>query len=219
MVRITGEKRKNPREHRPPENILFDYAPEKSGDALKNFVSQRLYNLGIEKIDSDFVTKEKEVATYYDKKLNLYIESHAVDEILEHCAVMANKGLEALGFLAGDLYRWNGEDFSVIHDIVTGKLNSTPVSVKFKKDAFENLFDQLDEIGYDYILIGWYHSHPGYTSFMSPVDMDTQSRMFNKPFHVALVADPINMELKAFRIVDERCIEIPYAVFEDNDSI
>jgi len=214
-IRITGEKRKNPEEKKPPENIIFSYIPEKSGDeVLHNFMSQRFHKLGIKKIEAGFNAEEEEVDTSYGSKLDLYIDIHAVDEILEHCTVMAGRRLEALGFLVGNLYVWSGEGFSVIHEIVTGKLDSTAVSVKFRRDSFENLFDQLDDIEYDYVLIGWYHSHPGYTSFMSSIDVDTQARMFNKPFHVALVIDPINLELKAFRIIEGKCIEIPYAVFE-----
>ncbi|MBW1933599.1 MAG: hypothetical protein JRI56_11495 [Deltaproteobacteria bacterium] len=214
-IRITGEKIKNPEEKHPPENIVFRYIPEKSeGESLHNFMMQRLHHLGMKKIEKGFAADEEEVDTSYVSNLDLYIDIHAVDEILKHCTVMAGRRLEALGFLVGNLYMWNNENFSVIHEIVTGKLDSTAVSVKFRRDAFENLFDQLDEIEYDYVLIGWYHSHPGYTSFMSSIDVDTQARMFNKPFHVALVVDPINMELKAFRIIDGKCIEIPYAVFE-----
>ena len=102
-------------------------------------------------------------------------------------------------------------------------LESTSVSVRFQRDAFEDLFDRLDEIKYDYILLGWYHSHVGYSSFMSEVDIDTQSKMFTQPFHAALVVDPVNLEMKAFRLADGKCMEIPYAIFresleEDNED-
>ena len=214
-IKITGEKRKSPDIREPPKNIIFSHAPGEGDDAVHNFMSGRFHKLGIKKIGGSFRADEEEVDTSYENKLNLYIDINAVDKILEHCAVMAGRRLEALGFLVGDIYRWNDDDFSVVHEIVTGKLDSTAVSVKFRRDSFENLFDQLDDIEYDYVLIGWYHSHPGYTSFMSSIDVDTQARMFNKPFHVALVVDPINLDMKSFRIIGEKCMEIPYAVFEE----
>jgi len=215
-IKIVEEEIKNPEEREPPGNVIFTYIPEKSsGESLQNFVLQQLQNSGIGRIDGHITSNEEKVDASHDENLNLYIDRHAADEIIEHCAIMAKKGLEALGFLVGDLYIWKGERYSVVHEIVTGELESTAVSVKFRRDEFENLFDKLDEIEYDYVLIGWYHSHPGYTSFMSSIDMDTQSRMFNREFHVALVIDPINLEFKAFRISNGKCIEVPYAVFEE----
>jgi len=214
-IKITEEETKNPEEKKRPANIIFTYIPEKSSDeSLQSFVLQRLQNSGIGRVEWHITSNEERVNAMHDKNLNLYIDKHAFDEIIEHCAIMAKKRLEALSFLVGDLYVWRGKKYSVVHEIVTGELESTAVSVKFRRDEFENLFDKLDEIEYDYVLIGWYHSHPGYTSFMSSIDMDTQSRMFNREFHVALVIDPINLEFKAFRISNGKCIEVPYAVFE-----
>ena len=45
--------------------------------------------------------------------------------------------------------------------------------------------------------------------------METQLKIFNKPFHVAIVIDPINMEMKAFRILNSKCVEISFAIFEE----
>jgi len=214
-IKITGEKVKRREERQAPASIIFRYIPEKSSnDSMRGFLSQRLKKLGIGKIENHFQSDEIEVKTLHERKLSLYIDVHALDEIIKHCSVMAGKRLEALGFLVGNLYKWGNKGYEVVHEIVTGKLESTSVSVKFQKDAFENLFDKLDEIKYDYVLIGWYHSHPGYTSFMSSIDMETQSKIFNKEFHAAIVVDPINLELKAFRISNGKCIEIPYAIFE-----
>jgi len=213
-IKITGEKVKNREERKPPESILFRYIPGKSStSSMQNFMSWRMEKLGTGKIENKMPSDEREVKTFHDKELNLYIEMAAIDDIIMHCSLMAEKGLEALGFLVGNLYRWKKKGYEVVHETVTGELESTAVSVKFRRDAFENLFDKLDEIEYDYVLIGWYHSHPGYTSFMSSIDMETQRRMFNREFHVSIVVDPVNLELKTFRVSNEKCIEVPYAVF------
>jgi len=63
-IRITGEKIKNPEEKHPPENIIFSYVPEKSGDeSLHNFMTQRLHELGIKRIEKGFSADEEEVDT------------------------------------------------------------------------------------------------------------------------------------------------------------
>ena len=67
-----------------------------------------------------------------------------------------------------------------------------------KFQSFDKLFDQLDEITYNYQILGWYHSHPDYSSYMSPTDADTQARMFKHPFQYGIVIDPIQFDMNAF---------------------
>jgi len=214
MIKITRETRKNPEPQPPPDSIVFSYTPRKSEEDARAYMAARLRQAGIEDVEGAAEPHETKVDARCAQDLNLYIRQGVIDELLVHCAEMAADQLEALGFLVGDICRWNGERFSVVYDVVTGQLDATATSVRFREDAFESMFDELDELEYDYVLIGWYHSHPGYTSFMSHIDLDTQMRMFNQPFHVALVADPVTMELKAFRLIDDTCVEIPYAVVE-----
>jgi len=172
--------------------------------------------LGIERAGLRLQSDEAETPLPYTKDLDFYMDENALDEILYHCSKMASDGLEAMGFLVGELYQWKENYFSLVFDIVTSTLESTPFSVRFQRDAFEDLFDKLDEINYDYILLGWYHSHVGYSSFMSDADIETQSKMFTQPFHTALVIDPVNLEMKAFRVVNTICIEIPCNIFKGN---
>lgn len=42
-------------------------------------------------------------------------------------------------------------------------------------------------------LIGWYHTHPGLGVFLSETDLEkTHTQLFNEPFQVALVYDPMS---------------------------
>lgn len=214
MIKITRETRKAPKQRPPPEDIALSYIPSQSEEEAGAYMAARLRQAGIDHVEGAAEPHETKVDTGCAHDLNLYLGQDVVDDLLVHCAEMAADRLEALGFLVGDICQWNGQQFSVVYDVVTGQLDATATSVRFRQDAFEDMFDELDELGYDYVLIGWYHSHPGYTSFMSHIDLDTQIRMFNQPFHVALVADPVALELKAFRWMDGECVEIPYAVVE-----
>lgn len=216
-IKIREEVRKRIKRCRPPLNIIFKYFPGKySKNSVSNFLLERLNEMGMKRVGIHLQSNEIESPLLYAENLDFYMDEHALDEILKHCSKMAIDGLEAMGFLVGELYQWKGSYFSVVYDIVTSTLESTSVSVRFQRDAFEDLFDKLDEIEYDYILLGWYHSHVGYSSFMSDVDIETQSKMFTQPFHIALVVDPVNLEMKAFRILDKKCMEVPYAIFREN---
>lgn len=70
--------------------------------------------------------------------------------------------------------------------------------------------EMTDRVGKPSKVFGWYHTHPGYTSFLSGTDVNTQrlQQMMGGPI-VALVFDPVKtlasgkIELKAFRTYPE----------------
>lgn len=148
----------------------------------------------------------------------LYLSSTAEVKIREHALREAPKRLEVLGFMLGEVKSWQGSLYSVARDVVTTQLKSTASKVRFDPEALPRLFVGLDCSGFDYILVGWYHSHPGHTCFLSRTDLDTQRRMFSQPYHSALVIDPVNEEIRAFRLVSGGYEEMPFAIFTSSAS-
>jgi proteasome lid subunit RPN8/RPN11 len=130
--------------------------------------------------------------------IEVYISQVAFDKMMKQCATFAKRHLEALGYLVGDYCRWKNKEYTIVEDAVTSDLETTSVSVHFQ--GHEKAFDQLDKIDFDYVIVGWYHSHPGHGCFMSQTDISTQKRMFNKSFHIAIVVDPINKEFKVYKM-------------------
>lgn len=147
------------------------------------------------------------------KPFGLYLSSHAEAKIREHAVTEAVSRLEVMGFMLGEVRFWQGSSFSIASDVVTTQLKSTASKVRFDPEAFPRLFVGLDGSGFDYVIVGWYHSHPGHTCFLSRTDLDTQRRMFNQPYHSALVIDPVNEDVKAFRLVPGGYEEIAFALF------
>jgi proteasome lid subunit RPN8/RPN11 len=148
--------------------------------------------------------------------IEVYISQNAFDKMMKQCAIFAKRHLEAMGYLVGDYCRWKNKEYTIIEDAVTSDLETTSVSVHFQ--AFEKAFDQLDKIDFDYVIVGWYHSHPGHGCFMSQTDISTQKRMFNKPFHSAIVVDPINKEFKVYKMMGNMPEEKVFAIYKDLDS-
>ena len=148
--------------------------------------------------------------------IEIYISQTAFDKMMKQCAVFAKRHLEAMGYLVGDYCRWKNKEYTIIEDAVTSDLETTSVSVHFQ--AFEKAFDQLDKIDFDYVIVGWYHSHPGHGCFMSQTDISTQKRMFNKPFHSAIVVDPINKEFKVYKMMGNMPEEKVFAIYKDLDT-
>ncbi|MEW5759796.1 MAG: hypothetical protein AB1779_03405 [Candidatus Thermoplasmatota archaeon] len=149
--------------------------------------------------------------------VDVYIAKSAIEKILKHCTKYAKDELEVMGLLIGDVYRWKRKIYTVVDDIVTTELDATTISVKFKKSSLGELAKVLDSIEYDYIIVGWYHSHPGFTSFISDKDIETQSRIFNRPYHVSIVVDPILKEMKAFKFEKNSFYETHFVIFRDED--
>jgi len=74
----------------------------------------------------------------------------------------------------------------------------------------------LDEMDYEYLIVGWYHSHPGFTTFLSEKDLETQKKNFSKPYHATIVIDPVNKQFRSYKVVDDRCVEKRFSLFEQS---
>jgi proteasome lid subunit RPN8/RPN11 len=147
------------------------------------------------------------------ENFEICITKNSIDKMIMHCRDFAEERLEVMGFLIGDVYKWNDIYITNAKDAVTTDLDATSISVKFARDGFDELFAKLDEIPFEYILVGWYHSHPGLGCFLSETDIDTQRRMFNKPFHIAMVVDPIKGQTRAYKLKDEGYVRRKFVVY------
>jgi proteasome lid subunit RPN8/RPN11 len=148
-------------------------------------------------------------------KIELYLSGRGADKMVEHALSYASKNLEVMGFLVGDVYRWKNKIYTVANDVVTTDLDATAVTVKFSETGFEKLFEALDKYGTEYIIVGWYHSHPDYTCFLSDTDIETQKKMFREPYHCAIVIDPINRHMKLFKLRGNEPVERRFVIYED----
>lgn len=155
----------------------------------------------------------------YEKHLSkrfafpLYLSKTAEEKIRNHSLHFMREDLEVMGFLLGDVYKHNGRNYSVARDVATTNLDSSSVSVKFQREGFQSLFQKLNDFPFDYVLVGWYHSHPGHGCFMSQKDLETQKKMFKEDFHSSIVIDPVKMEIEAYGLEGGDCLVRPFTVF------
>jgi proteasome lid subunit RPN8/RPN11 len=149
------------------------------------------------------------------RPFDLYLSDKAERKLRLQAIKEAPRRLEVLGFLLGDVNSWQGATYVRVRDVGTTSLKSSSSKVRFDPEALPKLFHDLDGSGFDYILVGWYHSHPGHTCFLSRTDLDTQRAMFSESYHSALVVDPINRDIKVFRLAGNGYQEIPFAIFPD----
>jgi 26S proteasome regulatory subunit N11 len=146
---------------------------------------------------------------------DLYLSKLAEEKLRNHALSGLSPRMEVMGLMLGTIYRHREREYVMARDVVTTDLDASQVSVRFDRQGFEKLFDSLDDCGFDYIVVGWYHSHPGHGCFLSQTDIDTQESMFGKPFHSALVIDPVNLEIETFKVENGRAMHRPFAVYWD----
>lgn len=149
---------------------------------------------------------------------DLYMSSLAAEKMKTHALEEAPRRLEVMGFLLGEVDRWQGRTYALVREVVTTTLKSSPAKVRFDPEAFPKLFGEMDKSGFDYIIVGWYHSHPGHTCFLSKTDLETQRTMFNQPYHVAIVIDPLNEDIKAFKLSGSGYNEVPFALYSPSEQ-
>lgn len=133
-----------------------------------------------------------------DNFYEVYMRSEILEEIDAHCR--AQLPHEAIGFLAGDHYKWSGMDWASANGFICGRTRATEVRVEFDEGAMGDVVRELRQRYPSQILIGWYHSHPGYGCFLSPTDILTQKSCFREPYHVALVVDPVQEQFEFFKL-------------------
>ncbi len=135
--------------------------------------------------------------------LDAYISKRAEAKMRNHALSMREQKIEVLGLLLGDVRKWQERTYLLVRDVITTDLDATAVSVRFDRNGFEKLFEHLDDAGFDYVMVGWYHSHPGYGCYMSDTDIDTQTRMFVSAHHLAIVIDLSHPQNRPGRILHQ----------------
>lgn len=134
-----------------------------------------------------------------DEKKRSYIvvfPQSAYRTVVEHLA--EDKTREHGGFLLGyETHIGPGQTPTiVIEEAVPAKFtNGTPVRLTFTTDTWRGLdehTDRLREQGRILQRVGWYHSHPNISIFLSHWDLDVCKTFDQREYPVALVVDPVN---------------------------
>ncbi len=87
----------------------------------------------------------------------------------------------------------SGRPFVVITDSLRARhYEATKGSFKFTHDTWSQITRERSEFRPDLEMVGWYHTHPGWSVFLSGMDLFICNNFFNRPLDVALVIDPCN---------------------------
>jgi|ERR1712000_72171 len=138
----------------------------------------------------------------------VHISSLALLKMLKHGR--AGIPLEVMGLMLGEFV----DDYTVrVIDVFAMPQNGTGVSVEAVDPVFQTkMLDMLKQTGRPEMVVGWYHSHPGFGCWLSGVDVHTQQSFeaLNKRA-VAVVIDPVQsvkgkVVIDAFRLIQPQTL-------------
>ncbi|KAJ3354891.1 26S proteasome non-ATPase regulatory subunit 14 [Allomyces macrogynus ATCC 38327] len=134
----------------------------------------------------------------------VHISSLALLKMLKHGR--AGVPMEVMGLMLGEFV----DDYTVrVIDVFAMPQSGTGVSVEAVDPVFQTkMLDMLKQTGRPEMVVGWYHSHPGFGCWLSSVDVNTQQSFeaLNQRA-VAVVVDPIQsvkgkVVIDAFRTIN-----------------
>lgn len=145
-----------------------------------------------------------------------FLEAGLADELGGEAERAAGRSEEALALLVGDRFAdpASGAHFAVATARVTGPLVSSPARVRFDTRGFSQVARALDEVPFDYLVVGWFHSHVGLGVRPSAVDEATHARYFRAPHQFALILDPVRRQAAAYGLRGGHLAPRPLSVFD-----
>jgi proteasome lid subunit RPN8/RPN11 len=98
--------------------------------------------------------------------------------------------LEVGGFLLGGYHRWAGRPYvDITAQVPALKAESARAQLTFTNEAQRELHEAQEKKYPGTLVLGWYHTHPGYGLFLSAHDQFIHGNFYGGPHHVALVID------------------------------
>jgi proteasome lid subunit RPN8/RPN11 len=147
---------------------------------------------------------------------SIYISAATMGEMIEFD--LSRPGKETAGLLIGEIV---GKDLYV-DEIHVGAQVGNAVHVEINEETLIAATIEMSEREDGKVIIGWFHTHPGMSSFMSPTDVHTQ-KIYQAffPEAIAIVIDPVkfsetnnieDLDFGVYRLVNGKSARIKYEV-------
>eukprot|EP00386_Alphamonas_edax_P006884 GDKI01022303.1.p1 GENE.GDKI01022303.1~~GDKI01022303.1.p1 ORF type:complete len:313 (+),score=129.57 GDKI01022303.1:56-994(+) len=143
-----------------------------------------------------------------DTAEQVYISSLALIKMLKHGR--AGVPMEVMGLMLGEFI----DDYTVrVVDVFSMPQSGNSVSVEAVDPVFQTkMLDMLKQSGRPEMVVGWYHSHPGFGCWFSGTDVNTQQSFEQlNPRAVGVVVDPIQsvkgkVVIDCFRLINPQTL-------------
>jgi len=154
---------------------------------------------------------------YYDNNCSeiLNISSLSLIKMLRHGK--AGIPIEVMGLMLG---KFKNQSNIQVQDVFAMPQTGTGFSVESIDPVFQTkMLEMYEQNGNSNIIIGWYHSHPGFGCWLSGVDINTQQNFeyLNKR-SVAVVIDPIQ-SIKGRVLIEAFRSTSPFSRFHEKRDV
>jgi proteasome lid subunit RPN8/RPN11 len=122
--------------------------------------------------------------------LPIYVDLDVMRDMEAHAR--SNTRVELGGVMLGfQRVDSQGFPFVIVSDCLRAEhYEATKGSFKFTHETWSQITRDRAKFRPDLEMVGWYHTHPGWSVFLSGMDLFICDHFFNRPLDVALVIDP-----------------------------
>jgi 26S proteasome regulatory subunit N11 len=151
----------------------------------------------------------------------VHVSSLSLLKMLKHGR--AGVPMEVMGLMLGQFV----DDYTInCVDVFAMPQSGTTVSVESVDAVFQmKMMDMLQQTGRHEMVLGWYHSHPGFGCWLSSTDINTQTSFeILHPRSVALVVDPIQsvkgkVVIDCFRLINPQLMMLGHEPRQSTSNI
>jgi len=150
----------------------------------------------------------------------IFIRQETLHEIDEYLS--GDLQNELGGVVLGDICASSsGQKFIYIDNLIIAKHSNSSLSrLTFTHDTWDYINQIQEEEHPDKKILGWFHSHPGHTVFLSNYDMFIHENFFNMEYMVAYVFDPTIKERGFFYWKNDKIVKADgYYVTDPDEEI
>jgi len=156
-----------------------------------------------------------------DTAEQVYISSLSLLKMLKHGR--AGVPMEVMGLMLGEFI----DDYTVrVVDVFSMPQSGNSVSVEAVDPVFQTkMLDMLKQTGRPEMVVGWYHSHPGFGCWFSGTDINTQQSFEQlNPRAVGVVVDPIQsvkgkVVIDCFRLINHQMLSLGHEPRQTTSNI
>lgn len=128
----------------------------------------------------------------FDEDFKIFINELILNDIKSYLS--GDKSKELGGVLIGDVFLdESNRKFIVITEIIIADFTEANLTrLTFTHKTWEDINRRMENDFPGKSILGWFHSHPGHTVFMSNYDKFIHENFFSGEFYIAYVFDPVN---------------------------
>ncbi len=121
--------------------------------------------------------------------MRVYIRENVLAEMAKRAKDAGD--FEVGGFYLGGLHHYEGRRYvDITTQIPALKAESARAQLTFSNEAQKALHEAMDRQSAGKLVLGWYHTHPGYGVFLSGYDLFIHKNFYARDYHTAIVIDP-----------------------------